>query len=93
MAPGCFRDSRSKRGRALLAAGCCPNAGVDFMIGYSAYGRTNYLTKPGAASSNLRCSLEAEYREPLESRERVTKAEAAALRLKPRVSGHTKNVD
>lgn len=41
----------------------------------------------------LRCSLEAEYREPLESRERVTKAEAAALRLKPRASGHTKNGD
>jgi hypothetical protein len=39
---------------------------------------------------DLVCSLEAEYRKLLELRERVAKAEAAALRLKPRVGRRTK---
>jgi len=42
---------------------------------------------------DLVCLLEAEYRKLLELRERVAKAEAAALRLKPRVSGTYKNGD
>jgi hypothetical protein len=54
------------------------------MIRYSAYGATNYRMKPSAALSELRRSLEIEYRELLELRERVREAEAAAQRLKPR---------
>jgi hypothetical protein len=57
------------------------------MIRYSAYGGTNYRMKP-SAPSNLPCSLETEYRDLQELRERVRKAEAAATRrLHPRGSG------
>jgi hypothetical protein len=54
------------------------------MIRYSAYGGTNYRMKPSAALSELRRSLEVEYRDLLELRERVREAEAAAQRLKRR---------
>jgi hypothetical protein len=42
--------------------------------------------KPSAALSELRRSLEVEYRDLLELRERVREAEADAQRLKPRES-------
>jgi hypothetical protein len=60
------------------------------MIRYSAYGGTNYRMKAGVASSELRRSLEVEYRDLLELRERVREAEAAAQRLKPRTIGGVK---
>jgi hypothetical protein len=47
------------------------------MIRYSSYGGTNYRTSP-SAPTKLLCSLETEYRELQNLRERVRMAEAAA---------------
>jgi hypothetical protein len=49
------------------------------MIKYSSYSRTNYPTNL-SEPTKLLCSVETEYRELLELRERVRKAEAAAAR-------------
>jgi hypothetical protein len=52
------------------------------MIRYSSYSRTNYRTNPNERTKLLR-SFETEYRELLDLRERVRKAEAAAaMRLR-----------
>jgi hypothetical protein len=47
------------------------------MIRYSSYGGTNHRTSP-SAPTKLLCSLETEYRELQDLRERVRMAEAAA---------------
>jgi hypothetical protein len=47
------------------------------MIRYSSYGGTNHRTNP-SAPTKLLCSLETEYRELQDLRERVRMAEAAA---------------
>ena len=47
------------------------------MIRYSSYGSTNYRTNPGAPTKLL-CSLEIEYHELQDLRERIRMAEAAA---------------
>ena len=58
--------------------------GFDLVIRYSSYHGTNYRTKPSARTDLLR-SLETEYRELQDLRQRVRKAEAAAaMRLRPR---------
>jgi len=58
-------------------AGLFENRAIDFMIRYSSYAGTNYRTNP-SAPTKLLCSVETEYRELLDLRERVRKAEAAA---------------
>ena len=60
------------------------------MIRYSAYTGANYRMKPSAALLELSRSLQVEYRELLELRERVREAEAAAQRLKPRTIGRVR---
>jgi hypothetical protein len=63
------------------------------MIRYSSYRGANYRTK-STAPTNLLCSLETEYHELQDLRERVRKAEAAsAKRLRPRGKGHPQNSD
>jgi hypothetical protein len=62
------------------------------MIRYSSYSSTNYRTKSNALTSLLR-SLEAEYHELQDLRERVRKAEAAATRFAPRDKGYPQNSD
>ena len=65
------------------ADGSCLNTGFDFMIRYSSYRGTNDREKPGALGS-----LEKEYRELQELRERVRKTEAAAAKgRRPRDKG------
>jgi hypothetical protein len=62
------------------------------MIRYSSYSSTNYRTRSNALTSLLR-SLETEYHELQDLRERVRKAEAAATRLGPRDKAHLQNSD
>ena len=63
------------------------------MIRYSSYRGTNYPTNP-STPDQLLSSLEKEYRELQDLRERVKKAEAAATkRLGPRDKRHRQNND
>ena len=55
----------------------CLKQGIGLMIRYSSYGGTNYRTTPSAPTTLL-CSLEIEYRELQDLRERVRMVEAAA---------------
>jgi hypothetical protein len=64
------------------------------MIRYSTYRSTNYRTNP-SAPTQLLSSIEKEYRQLLDLREQVRKAEAAAAkRLRPRgkLAEHTSQV-
>lgn len=70
----------------------CLKTGFDFMIKYSSYRRTN-RTKSNAPTDLLR-SLETEYHELQDLRERVRKAEAAAAAsVRPRGNGHPQDKD
>jgi hypothetical protein len=63
------------------------------MIRYSSYRGTNHRSKSNAPTNLLR-SLETEYHELQDLRERVRKAEAsAAARRKPRGKGYPQNSD
>jgi hypothetical protein len=84
---------RKAFGRTFSGRWSCLKTGFDFMIRYSAYRGTNYRTN-SSASTNFLHSLETEYRELQDLRERVRKAEAAAAkRLGLRGRGHLQNSD
>ena len=70
-------QSQSRQSKHFPADGHCLKQVIGLMIRFSSYGGTNYGTNP-SAPTKLPRSLEIEYRELLDLRERVRMAEAAA---------------